>query len=113
MADPVGWRGVTYGTAVLASDGTKVGTVREILGSDKEDIFHGVRVRLAGKRDVMVSADDVTGLTTDGVATELSRAEIEGLPAYDDVATYHLASVGWLRHHLGWREDSKNDEEAG
>lgn len=113
MGDPVGWRHVTYGTSVLASDGTKVGTVHEILGSDAEDIFHGIRVQLSSKRDVMVSSDDVSDLTTDGVSTGLTRAEIDALPPYDDVATYHLASVGWLRRHLGWQQDAKSDEEAG
>jgi hypothetical protein len=29
------------------------------------------------------------------------------------VATYHLASVGWLRKHLGWKKDAKSDEEPG
>ena len=113
MADPVGWRGVRYGSPVFASDGTRVGTVQEILGSDAEDIFHGVRVRLSSKRDVMLAADDVESLTTDGVTASLERARLEGLPAYSESATFHLASVGWLRKHLGWAEDSKSDEEAG
>jgi len=113
MTDPVGWRGVRYGSPVFAADGSRVGTVHEILGSDSEDIFHGVRVQLSARRDVMVSSDDVSSLTTDGVATSLSRMEIDGLPTYSDEATYHLASVGWLRRHLGWRRDSESDEEAG
>jgi hypothetical protein len=116
MGDPVGWRGVTYGSPVLAADGTKVGVVQEILGSDAEDIFHGVRVRLGrqhGGRDVQIGPDDIASLTTDGVMTELSPAEIGALPGFDETATYHLASVGWLRKHLGWAKDSSRDEEAG
>ena len=112
--DPIGWRGVIYGTRVTTEDGTSVGTVREMLGSDAEDIFHGVRVKLtAHGRDVFIRADDVTTLTADEVRTDLSRAEVESLPTYDEVATYHLASVGWLRKHLGWTKDSKSDEEPG
>ena len=42
--DAIAWRAVTYGTPVSSSDGTKVGTVHEMLGSDEEDIFHGVRL---------------------------------------------------------------------
>lgn len=111
---PIGWRAVVYGTPVISEDGVRVGTVREVLGSDAEDIFHGIRVGLAGaKRDVMVRADDVTALTADEVRTDLSRSETEALPTYDDVATYHLASVGWLRKHLGWTKDSASDEEPG
>jgi len=117
--EPVGWRGLVYGTPVLAADGSRVGTVREVLGSDEEDIFHGLRVGLAGaRRDVMVEADDIDLLSDAGVRTTLGADAIRGLPDYDDEATFHLASVGWLRRHLGmgpvaWKRDSKGDEEAG
>ena len=113
-SEPIGWRGVVYGSRVTTDDGTPIGTVREMLGSDAEDIFHGVRVRLAAhRRDVMIRADDVSALTHDEVRTGLSREEVDALPAYDEVATYHLASVGWLRKHLGWAKDSASDEEPG
>jgi len=112
--DPIGWRGVIYGTPVTAAEGVRVGAVREVLGSDAEDIFHGLRVRLStGNRDVMVPSDDVTGLSESQIETDLSRAAIEALPSYDEAATYHLASVGWLRKHLGWKKDSASDEEPG
>ena len=110
----IAWRAVVYETPVSTADGVRVGTVREMLGSDAEDIFHGIRVRLNdGNRDVMIRADDVSSLTAEEVQTNLSRSEIEGLPTYDDIATYHLASVGWLRKHLGWSKDSASDEEPG
>ncbi|MGH2512735.1 MAG: hypothetical protein ACRDGQ_08625 [Candidatus Limnocylindrales bacterium] len=111
---PIAWREVTYGTPVAATDGQRVGVVREVLGSDEEDIFHGVRVGLHGeKRDVMLGSEHVTGLTPSLVSTDLGSAEFERLPVYADEATYHLASVGWLRKHLGWTKDSNKDEEAG
>jgi hypothetical protein len=112
--EPIGWRAVVYGTLVTTDDGTPIGTVREMLGSDAEDIFHGVRVSLTGShRDVMIPADDVSAITVDELQTDLSRSAIDALPAYDEVATYHLASVGWLRKHLGWAKDSASDEEPG
>ena len=43
----------------------------------------------------------------------IPAADMEALPDATDEATYHLASVGWLRHHLGWREDDRGDEEPG
>jgi hypothetical protein len=111
---PISWRTVTYGTPVTGADGTALGVVREMLGSDAEDIFHGVRVRLTGgQRDVLLSRDQVTALTSDGVQTGLGSADAEALPTYVDEATYHLASVGWLRKHLGWTKDSGKDEEPG
>ena len=111
--DPISWRVVVYGTAVVAADGTKVGTVREVLGSDEEDIFHGIRVVADGHKDVMIPSSDIGGMTSSAVTTSLSSAEFAALPAYDESATYHLASVGWLRKHLGWKQDSKSDEEPG
>jgi len=113
-SDPIGWRGIVYDTPVTTVDGGRVGTVHEVLGSDSEDIFHGLRVRLAdGHRDVMIPADNVMSMSTSEVRIGLSRAETEALPKYDEVATYHLASVGWLRKHLGWTKDSSSDEEPG
>jgi hypothetical protein len=112
--EPESWRTIVYGTAVLAAGGESVGVVREVLGSDAEDIFHGLRVALTGQRqDVMVSADDIASMSLAEVRTVLTRSQIDRLPAYDETATYHLASVGWLRKHLGWRKDAKSDEEPG
>jgi hypothetical protein len=112
-ADSIGWRGVVYGTAVFGADGKQVGTVREIVGSDQEDIFHGVRVAIDGQHDVMMASDDVANLTRAAVTSTLSSADIRLLPAYDEQASYHLASVGRLSKHLGWKQDSKSDEEPG
>lgn len=113
MNDPISWRSVVYGTPVVGADGTRAGTVHEVLGSDEEDIFHGIRVAIPEHHDVMLEAEAVASLTSAAVTSTMSAADIEALPAYDDEATYHLASVGWLRKHLGWRQDSRGDEEPG
>jgi hypothetical protein len=113
-SQPISWRSIVYGTPVISSDQARVGQVHEVLGDDAEDIFHGLRVSLAdGHRDVMVSADVVGDLATDAVQVGLRKSEIEDLPTYQEEATYHLASVGWLRKHLGWKKDSQSDEEPG
>lgn len=111
---PISWRTIVYGTPVISADDASVGKVHEVLGSDGEDIFHGLRVSLASAhKDVMIAVDDVVSMTADQIRTGLSRVEVEALPSYDESATYHLASVGWLRKHLGWKQDSKGDEEPG
>ena len=113
-AGPIAWRAIRYGSPVTGSDGSKVGAVREVLGSDSEDIFHGLRVRLDGtSRDVMITADDVTGIEVEGIVLDIDRSAAASLPEFDEPATFHLSSVGWLRRHLGWKEDSKSDEEPG
>ena len=111
--DPISWRAIVYGTPVLANDGTKLGTVKEVLGSDEEDIFHGIRVEVPGHHDVMLSAADATQLTATAITAELSPAEFQTLPPYDETASYHLSTVGRFRKHLGWAQDSKSDEEPG
>jgi len=111
---PVSWRTLAYGTPVLSGDGGAVGEVREVLGSDAEDIFHVLRVRLtAQRRDVVVTSANVAAISHDRVQVGMTQEELGALPVYDEAATYHLASVGWLRRHLGWKQDSKSDEEPG
>ncbi len=44
MADPVAWKLVERGWAVVASDGSEVGKVNEVLGSPEADIFDGFSV---------------------------------------------------------------------
>jgi hypothetical protein len=112
--EPISWRSVVYGTPVTTSDKVRVGVVQEVLGSDPEDTFHGLRVALLGSRqDVMVSADDIESMSLVEVRTVLTQSDFEALPRYDETATFHLASVGWLRKHLGWQKDAKSDEEPG
>jgi hypothetical protein len=111
---PASWRSIVYGTPVISVDNEPVGEVREVLGSDGEDIFHGLRVRLSRQgREVMVAADDVTAIFPARIETGLTQGELAALAVYDETATYHLASVGWLRKHLGWQQDSESDEEPG
>jgi len=111
----IAWRAIVYDTPVHTAAGRRFGAVREVLGSDAEDVFHGVRVAIDGKPrdDVIVAADRITGLTADAVSTDLTDPEVGSLPRYDEEATYHLASVGWLRKHLGWVRDRTSDEEPG
>ncbi len=78
---PISWRSIVYGTPVVSSDNERAGEVHEVLGDDADDIFHGLRVALAGgHRDVMVSADTVTSMSADEVRVELSRSDLEALP---------------------------------
>jgi hypothetical protein len=112
--NPIAWRAVRYGTPVFSADGQRAGLVGEVLGSDAEDIFHGIAVRLSqSHREVLVPASDIAGLTIGRVETDLPLAALEALPAYSEETTFHLASVGWLRKHLGWKQDAHGDEEPG
>ncbi len=111
---PISWRTIVYDTPVASSDDARVGTVREVLGSDADDIFHGLRVRLDGtNRDVMIEADDIVSMTAQSIVLSVDRSYLATLPDFDEPASYHLSTVGRFRHHLGWKDDSKGDEEPG
>jgi hypothetical protein len=111
---PISWRSIVYGTPVVGPDGRRIGTVREVLGSDADDIFHGLRVRPDNtKRDVLIEADDVASMAATGIDVLVDRAVVAARADFDEPATYHLSSVGWLRHHLGWKDDATSDEEPG
>jgi hypothetical protein len=99
---PIAWRAVPEDAAVR-SDGQQVGTLYDLLGSDEEDIFHGIIVQLwSGSRRVFVPADDVILMTTSHVDVSLSAGEIGALPEHTEERQFELGMVGHLRKHLGW-----------
>ncbi len=54
-SQPISWRSIVYDTPVVTADDVRAGVVHEVLGSDAEDVFHGLRVALASeRRDVML-----------------------------------------------------------
>lgn len=73
--DPVAWRYVKEGTPVHGSDGEQLGSVATMLGSDQEDIFHGMAVDtgLLGTTRV-VRADDIVSMTPSRVDVSLDAA---------------------------------------
>jgi hypothetical protein len=103
---PVSWRVVPQDVAVRSSDGIRVGAVHDLLGSDEEDIFHGIVVRLSeGERNVFVPADDVALLTGSHVDLSLTAEQIMTLPNHTDDHEFHLGWKGIFRKHEGWVED--------
>ena len=102
MDQPIAWRAVPQDTAVR-SDGQQVGTLYDVLGSDEEDIFHGIVVQLrSGSRRVFVPADDVVLITASHVDVSLNAGEIGALPEHTEERQFELGMVGNLRKHLGW-----------
>lgn len=80
--DPVAWSYVEGGTEVVDADGTRIGRVDEMLGTD-EGIFHGIAVTPdAGGRPRMVAADRVALLTPSRVQLTLDAAGLESTEEY-------------------------------
>lgn len=81
--DPVAWSYVDEGTDVVAADGSRIGRVEAMLGTENEGIFHGVAVKPAAGGDTrMVPADQVAGLTPSRVTVRLDAEALERCEAY-------------------------------
>lgn len=80
--DPVAWNYVTEGTEVVGPSGDKLGSVKQMVGTD-EGIFHGIAVdpdRGSGVR--MVPSSQVTLLTPSKVQISLDAEVLERGEAY-------------------------------
>jgi hypothetical protein len=103
---PVAWTAVAEETRVLASDGTEIGTIQEVLGA--EDIFHGIVVKSGpAGHDVMVPATDVVQITNKCIRLGLSPDALRNLPPFEPEASFRLGIVGRFRQHLGWVDDEE------
>jgi hypothetical protein len=77
---PIAYEVLEPGVAVLASDGTQVGTVDHVVSAASEDIFHGIVLRAAtGPR--FVAADQIASLHERGVDLRIDAAAVALLPA--------------------------------
>ena len=86
--DPVSWLVVEPGwEVVLASDGERVGLVKEVLGDHNADIFDGLSVD-AGliSKPKYVPAERVEMIVEGRVVLEMSKEEFDALPDSEDAA---------------------------
>jgi hypothetical protein len=83
MSDPVSWFVIEPGWSVATADGTNLGTVHQVLGDEKADIFDGLAVT-AGllKRVRYVPAERVAEITEGNVALTLTAEAFERLDEY-------------------------------
>lgn len=84
MSDPVSWLVVEPGWKVVASDGSEVGHVDEIVGDTGKDIFNGLAVStgLLGKPKY-VPAEQVTEIVEGEVRLGVSGDAVESLDDHD------------------------------
>lgn len=107
LEQPISWRVVPQDVEVRGSDGVKVGTLDDLLGSDEADIFHGLMVKLGepNAHQVFIPASQVTLLTGSHVDVSLSSAEVRALPDASEEKTFHLGWKGIFGKHIGWIEE--------
>ncbi|HEV2712548.1 MAG TPA: DUF2171 domain-containing protein [Gaiellaceae bacterium] len=80
MSEPVSWLVIEPGWRVVASDGSEVGQVDEVVGDTGEDIFNGLAVStgLLG-RPKYVAAEHVVEITEGEVRLNLTADAVEAL----------------------------------
>ena len=84
-ADPVSWLVVEHGWKVVASDGSAVGTVQEVIGDTGKDIFNGLSVSPGLlKRRKYVPAEHVAEIAEGEVHLGITKDEFERLGEYDE-----------------------------
>ena len=88
MADPVSWLLIEAGWKVLATDGSEVGEVDEVVGDSNADIFDGLAIATTrfGKPRY-VPSEQVAEITKGTVRLSLTTAQVEQLGQYLEPAT--------------------------
>jgi hypothetical protein len=84
--DPVAWSYVEAETLVVGANGEELGRVAAMLGTETEDIFHGIAV--TPYRDGttrVVPADDVTRLTSSKVEIAYNAEQLAAAEEYHPV----------------------------
>jgi len=77
----VAWLAMPDKAPVVGESGEEIGRMEELLGDKKDDIFHGIVLKLArGGHKVEVRADRIPKITTRRVYTDLAADELERLP---------------------------------
>ncbi len=104
----VAWRAMPYRAAVVAADGSDIGSAESLLGDEKEDIFHGIAVRRRADGHVLeIAAARIKKITAKHVVTDLSAGEVASLPSYQEERWYHIGWGGLFRKHPEWDDTSK------
>ena len=84
--DPVAWSYVQAGTLVVGPDGSELGRVAAMLGTETEGIFHGVAVTpYEDGTTRVVPADAVTLLTTAKVQIAYDADQLAAAEAYEPI----------------------------
>src|SRR5207244_5418764 len=84
-ADPVSWFLIEHGWKVVASDGTAVGAVDEVVGDTGKDIFNGISVSPGLlKRPRYVPAEEVAQIAEGELRRALSKGEFDRLGEHEE-----------------------------
>jgi hypothetical protein len=86
MADPVSWKVVEPGWAVVAGDGPRVGRVDQIIGDPEADIFDGLSVGTGSilEKPKYVPSEQVGPIEVGTVHLTIDADAYAQLPPYEE-----------------------------
>jgi hypothetical protein len=79
------WKVIEAGAPVGALDDEKAATVNRVVGDPEADVFTGLAIKvglLSGER--FVPSERVKAIWVDRIEVDLTKAELESLPEYED-----------------------------
>jgi hypothetical protein len=83
VAEPVSWLMIETGWTVLASDGSDIGAVDEVIGDSSVDIFDGLAIATSAfGKPRYVPAEQVGEITEGTVRLKLTPQQVEQLDEY-------------------------------
>ncbi len=80
---PIAWLALKEGTSIVASDGSEIGKVTNVVADLQEDIFSGITFRpgiLESER--FIPAEAIDALTESAVHLTISARDVERLEPY-------------------------------
>ncbi len=103
--EQVAWLRTPYRAPIYDRDGAEFGTAESLLGDEESDIFHGLAVKPAHGGPLReLKADNIAKITTVAVYTDLTAADADQLPPYQEERWFHLGEGGLFRKRPEWRK---------
>ena len=87
----VSWKVIDSGAEVVSADGEKTAKVSRVVGDADADVFTGLAVTvgiLSGER--FIPSEHVREIRPDRVEVDLSKADMESLPEYEDAPVVRI-----------------------
>jgi len=93
----VSWKAIEANAPVFSSEGEAVAKVSRIVGDHNADVFTGLAISLhVLGPERLVPSERVRGIWPDRVDVALTKAEIEGLPPYEETPTVRWRPGGGI-----------------
>jgi hypothetical protein len=97
---PIAYQMLDEGVAVLASDGTQVGTVGAVLDAPEKDVFHGLLIKTPHHGLRFLEAAAIASIHERGVDLRIDAAAAENLPEPEHAAPVYDEDP---TRQQGWR----------